>query len=153
MLRLAPDPADTTGGSTRDPGTRSINRFSAGRGGTITLVLRVAWRSLIALLAVGVVTFVSRRFVPDSPTTVGFMYLLAVLLVASTWGFIEAAVAAVAGALCFNYFFFPPVGTLTIADPLNWVALLSFLMTALITSRLSAKAEQRARDAMERQKD
>ena len=112
-----------------------------------------ALRSVMSLLAVGAVTVGGRHIVPDSPTTVGFMYLLVVLIIASTWGFVEAAVAAVAGALCFNYYFFPPLGTLTIADPLNWIALLSFLITALITSRLSAKAEQRARDAMDRQKD
>jgi two-component system, OmpR family, sensor histidine kinase KdpD len=55
--------------------------------------------------------------VPETPTTVGFLYLLAVLVIASTWGFVEAAVAAVAGTLCFNYFFFPPVGTRNIDDP------------------------------------
>ena len=45
----------------------------------------------------------------------------------------------------FNYFFLPPVGTFTIADPQNWVALFAFLAVSLVASNLSAVA--RARDA------
>jgi two-component system, OmpR family, sensor histidine kinase KdpD len=52
-----------------------------------------------------------------------------------------------------NFFFFPPVGTFTIADPQNWVALFSFLATSLIASRLSAMAKRQALEATERQQD
>ena len=45
------------------------------------------------------------------------------------------------------------MGKFTIADPQNWVALFSFLATALITSRLSARVKQQALDAVERQRD
>ncbi len=45
------------------------------------------------------------------------------------------------------------MGTFTIADPQNWVALFSFLATSLIASRLSAKAKARALEAIERQQD
>jgi two-component system sensor histidine kinase KdpD len=62
-------------------------------------------------------------------------------------------VSSILATLTFNYFFFPPVGTFTIADPQNWVALFSFLATSLIASRLSDKAKQRALDAQERQQD
>jgi two-component system sensor histidine kinase KdpD len=68
-------------------------------------------------------------------------------------GFFEAAVSSVAATLPFNFFFLPPIGTFTIADPQNWVALFSFLASALIASRLSTMAKQRALDALERQKD
>jgi two-component system sensor histidine kinase KdpD len=84
---------------------------------------------------------------------VGFAYLLLVLIIASTWGFVEAALASVAATLAFNLFFLPPVGALTIADPQNWVALFSFLATSLIASRLSAKAERRAQEANARRQD
>lgn len=86
-------------------------------------------------------------------TTVSFAYLVLVLLIASTWGFLESASASLAATLAFNFFFLPPVGTLTIADPQNWVALFSFLTTSLVASRLSTIAKQRARDAIERQQD
>ena len=114
---------------------------------------RVATRSLLSLAAVGVVTIVAYRLIPVNATTAGFAYLLVVLMIASTWGFFEASLASVAATLVYNRYFFPPIGTFNIADPQNWVALFSFLVTALIASRLSAKAERRARDAIERQQD
>lgn len=94
-----------------------------------------------------------RSLIEVNATTVAFSYLLLVLLIASTWGFIESACASVVATLAFNFFFLPPVGTFTIADPENWVALFSFLTTALVASRLSTKARQRAKEAIERQQD
>ena len=74
-------------------------------------------------------------------------------MIATTWGFVESLVCSISATLTFNFFFLQPVGTLTIADPQNWVALFSFLTTALIASRLSDKAKRRALDAIERQQD
>jgi len=110
-------------------------------------------RVLVALSGVVLVTYVAYRVIPVNATTVGFAYLLLILIVASTWGFLEAALASVLATLVFNFFFLPPVGTFTIADPQNWVALSSFLATSLIASRLSAKAKTRASEAVERQRD
>ena len=53
--------------------------------------------------------------------------------------------------LCFNYFFLPPIGTFTIADPQNWVALFAFLATSLTASQLSARAKRRTKEAIDRQ--
>jgi two-component system sensor histidine kinase KdpD len=52
--------------------------------------------------------------------------------------------------LCLNYFFLPPVLSLTIADPQNWVALFVFLVTAITASKLSSNARQRADEAQAR---
>ena len=116
-------------------------------------MIRLALRLLASLAGVAAVTFAAYKLVPVNATTVGFAYLLLVLIIASTWGFVEAAVASVAATFAFNFFFLPPVGTLTIADPQNWVALFSFLTTALIASRLSTEAKRRALEAIERQQD
>ncbi|MFZ0864398.1 MAG: ATP-binding protein [Candidatus Sulfotelmatobacter sp.] len=110
-------------------------------------------RVVISLCGVVAVTFVGYKVIPVNATTVGFAYLLVILIVASAWGFLEAALASVLATLVFNFFFLPPVGTFTIADPQNWVALSSFLATSLIASRLSAKAKARASEAVERQTD
>jgi two-component system sensor histidine kinase KdpD len=96
---------------------------------------------------------VAYRVIAVNATTVGFAYLLLVLIIASTWGFLEASVSSVLATLLFNYYFFPPVGTFTIEDPRNWVALFSFLATSLIASRLSTKARLRALEALDRQQD
>jgi len=116
------------------------------------LVQRI-FRLLLSLAGVAAVTFAGYRLIPVNATTIGFAYLLLVLVVASYWGFAEAALTSVAATLTFNFFFLPPVGQFTIADPENWVALFTFLTTALIASRLSAEAKRRALDAIQRQQD
>jgi len=82
-----------------------------------------------------------------SPTTASLALLLAVLCVAAFGRLWMAMAAALAATLCLNFFFLPPVGTFTIADPQNWVALVVFLMVAVIGSQLSATAQSRARGA------
>ncbi len=113
---------------------------------------RIAVRSLLAAASVAAVTAAAYG-ASINPATTGFAYLIVVLAVASAWGFIEALVASLLATLTFNFFFLPPTGTFTIADPKNWVALFSFLATALIAGRLSARAERRTQDALERQRD
>jgi len=110
-------------------------------------------RLLLSLAGVTVITWTGYSLIPVNATTTGFAYLLLVLIIASFWGFLEAAVTSVAATLTFNFFFFPPVGRFTIADAQNWVALFSFLTTALIASRLSAEVKRRALDAVARQQD
>jgi len=117
------------------------------------MLLRRLVRVLVALIGVVLVTFVGYRLIPVNATTVGFAYLLLILIVASTSGFLEAALSSLLATLLFNFFFLPPVGTFTVADPQNWVALFSFLVTSLIASRLSTTAKTRASEAIERQRD
>jgi two-component system, OmpR family, sensor histidine kinase KdpD len=110
-------------------------------------------RLLCSAAGVAIVTLCAYRLIPVNATTIGFAYLVLVLIIASTWGFFEAALASILATLAYNFFFLPPVGTFTIADPQNWVALLSFLSASLIASRLSDKAEQRAKEAVARRQD
>jgi len=112
-----------------------------------------ALRVGISIAGVAAVTWIGHVLVPVNALTIGFAYLLLILLIASTWSFIEALVASCVATLAFNFFFLPPIGTLTIADPQNWVALFAFLGTSLIASRLSARAEARALEAIERERD
>jgi two-component system, OmpR family, sensor histidine kinase KdpD len=86
-------------------------------------------------------------------TTTGFAYVIAVLLIATAWGIAEAVVASVVGMLCFNFYFFQPVKTLTVADPQNWLALFAFLVTAIVASELSARAKRQAKASMHRQRE
>ena len=55
--------------------------------------------------------------------------------------------------LALNFFFMPPIGTFTIADPHNWVALGAFLVVAAVASQLSTTARERERDAVERRNE
>jgi two-component system sensor histidine kinase KdpD len=106
--------------------------------------------------SIGVVALITALYsaiLQVNPTTVALSYLIAILLVATTWGIVEATAASIVAVLCFNFFFLPPVGTFTIADPQNWVAFVAFLATAIIASQLSGRARQREVDAAARQRD
>jgi two-component system, OmpR family, sensor histidine kinase KdpD len=81
-------------------------------------------------------------------TTVALSMLLLVLGAATRWGLAEAIFTSIASVLGFNFFFLPPFGTLTIADPENWVALLAFIVTAVTVSQLSSQAKRRAEEAV-----
>ncbi|MBS1855058.1 MAG: DUF4118 domain-containing protein [Acidobacteria bacterium] len=106
-----------------------------------------------AAAAIAAVTFVEREVLVVNAATAALSYVLAVLAAATWWGLAEAIAASALGMLCFNYFFLPPVGTFTVADPENWVALAAFLLTAIIASQLSTSARRRAEEATRRQRE
>jgi two-component system, OmpR family, sensor histidine kinase KdpD len=110
-------------------------------------------RLAAVLGTIGAITLLCFHLVPVNATTAGFAYLIAILLIATAWGLLEAMVASVTAVLCFNYFFFPPIGTFTIAEPRNWVALFAFLATSIVASQLSARAKRQAQEAMERREE
>ena len=117
--------------------------------------IRRNWISYAASAAgVGAVVALYRLLIPGvNNTTVALTFLLVVLLSASTSGLGPAILASVAGMLCFNYFFLPPMGTFTIQDPQNWIALAAFLVTAIIASHLSSTARSQAQDAEKRRQE
>jgi two-component system sensor histidine kinase KdpD len=105
----------------------------------------------VAVVAAFVATY--RYAVSVSPTTVALTLLLAVLIVSATWGLQYAIFLSVVATLAFNYFFLPPIGHFTIADPQNWVALMAFLATAVVASELSERARREALRATQRRKE
>jgi two-component system sensor histidine kinase KdpD len=123
----------------------------------LTMPRRALTRDVVVLLAsltaVGAMAPLLRT-VPDvSPTTVALVLLLVVLGAATIARLRIAIVMSVIAMLALNFFFLPPVGTFTIADPQNWIALLVFLIVAVIASNLSAAAQKRAREAIARRNE
>ena len=105
----------------------------------------------LALGVVAIVTFTYAYWLHISnPATVSTTFLLVVLVVAATSRLWIAVVTSFAAMLSFNFFFLPPVGTFTIADPHNWVALFAFLAVSLVASNLSAVARARTAEAVGR---
>ncbi len=103
---------------------------------------------LAAVLGAAFVTGVLKLFGEHvNSTTVGFGLLLVVLFVATGWGSRPAVLASLLGVVCFNFFYLPPVGRLTIDAPDNWIALFAFLITAVTAGQLSAHAKRRAEEA------
>jgi two-component system sensor histidine kinase KdpD len=75
------------------------------------------------------------------------VYLLAAVGVGVLGGTVPAAVAAIQGFILANWFFTPPVRTLTIGDPENLFALFAFLLVALVVGYLVGHASRRSAEA------
>jgi two-component system sensor histidine kinase KdpD len=111
-----------------------------------TTVARYA-AALAAVLAITYFYHSTHRF---NATTVAFTYLLAILAASAAWGLWISIFMSLVATFTYNYFFLPPVGTLTIADPQNWVALFTFLVTSILASDLSSRARNQAAEANRR---
>jgi len=110
-------------------------------------------RFLIALAIVLGIAFFYHKVLPVNPTTVALTLLLAILVVSTVWGIAVSLFMSVAAMLTFNYYFLPPIGSFTIADPQNWVALFAFLVVSVLASHLSTHARQQAHDASARRRE
>jgi len=119
----------------------------------VNAATRSVYGYLTAVLSVAAITLVGYRGFHLNPTTLALLYLLGILGISATWGLRQAVFMSVIATLAFNYFFLPPIGTFTIADPENWVALFAFLVTAVAVSELSARARREASSAVERRRE
>ncbi|HTR34806.1 MAG TPA: ATP-binding protein [Bryobacteraceae bacterium] len=116
-------------------------------------VRALALRLALVIAIIAVITAACLRLFHLNATTAGFAYLVAILFISARWGLTEAIVGSIAAVLCFNFFFLPPVGTFTIADPQNWIAFFFFLATSFTASQLAEQVKQRAREATDRQRE
>ncbi|MBL8138495.1 MAG: DUF4118 domain-containing protein [Acidobacteria bacterium] len=107
-------------------------------------------RVAAGLAAVAAVTVVCRWLGVVNAATVSTTFLLVVLVVAATSRLWVAVTVSVVAVLCFNFFFIPPLGTFVVAEPQNWLALISFLAVSLVASNLSAVARARTAEALAR---
>ena len=119
----------------------------ASEGGAQDLSQRLV-RVWISLCGVAMVTFLAYRVIPVNMTTAGFAYLLLVLVFASTWGFLEAAVSSIFAALAFDYFFVPPILGFTPSKSEDWIALLRFAATSRIAGHLSTTVKRRTSEVI-----
>lgn len=103
---------------------------------------------MAGLTAVGLITLIYyRQLLLVKTTTVILTFLLSVLIASTVWGLGVSVFMSLAAMLCVDYFFLPPIGTLNINDPEDWVSLFAFLVTAVIGSELSARARRQAHEA------
>lgn len=107
-------------------------------------------RFAAALGIILAIVFLYEKVFPVNQTAVALTFLLAILAVSTIWGFAVSAFMSVVAMAAFNYFFLPPRGSFTIADPQNWVALFVFLATSLIAGELSTRARQKTEEAERR---
>ena len=115
--------------------------------------LQFVFRYTAVTLAVVLVAWIYRHLIHVNPTTVALTFLLLVLVVSTSWGLRCAIFLALLATLAFNFYFLPPVGTFTISDPQNWVALFAFLATAILAGELSDRARRETANANHRRRD
>src|ERR1700757_63848 len=108
---------------------------------------------VVSLVILAGIIFFYRHVLHVNQTTVALSFLLAILAVSAVWGMAVSVFMSVAAMLAFNYFFLPPVGKLTIADPQNWVALFAFLVTSITGSKLSSRIRKEADEAHQRRRE
>ncbi|MBV9626758.1 MAG: DUF4118 domain-containing protein [Xanthobacteraceae bacterium] len=101
----------------------------------------------LALLATLVLLGLANRF--PRINLVSIVYLVPVIVAATRWGLLAAVIAALAGALAADFFFYPPIFSLQIHDPQNLADLAVFIIAAVVTSNLAGRLKQE-RDRLDR---
>jgi two-component system sensor histidine kinase KdpD len=106
----------------------------------------LAWFAVLAAVTAGMAAFRNRL----NEAHITLAYLLVVQGGSARGGRPLGIALAAAAFLCFDLFFLPPFGTLTIQDPLNWLVLVAFLGTSILSAQLLYRAQAEADAARER---
>src|SRR5262245_49736901 len=106
---------------------------------------------LYATVAVAIALVVGESLTWLTPIpNLSMVFLLAVLVTAMSFGIWPAIFASVLSFLAYNYFFIPPLYTFTIAEPYELLALVIFLVVAVVSSAMAGRVREQARIAANR---
>ena len=108
--------------------------------GTVRVILAVL---AVAFATIGLLPLRARI----NTATVALVQLLVVVLVATSLRRRAAITASILAALSFNFFFLPPYYTLSIYEVQDWIAMLVFLVVAVMVGHLSAMSNRRRAEA------
>jgi len=78
------------------------------------------------------------------------IFMLAVLFAAMNFGIWPAVYASILSFAVYNFFFIPPLYTFTIAEPYELLALIIFLVVAVVSSAMAGRVREQARIAANR---
>jgi len=110
----------------------------------ITRSWSVAQRYTFSMVSIALTTLLLTQLPNLHEANIALVYLLVVLISATMIGLGPALLASVLAFLTFNYFFVPPLHTLTVSASQDVVRLLTFLAVAIVTSSLAARARDQA---------
>jgi two-component system sensor histidine kinase KdpD len=105
-------------------------------------------KTLAGFCLLAVVTLVCQKTQP-LPDTTAFLLLLCILSIATLGDMLVAIVLSLVADLAYLWFL-PPNNSFIIDGVSSWIALAAFLLTAMIGSQLSVRAQRRAREAEDR---
>lgn len=86
------------------------------------------------------------------PDTTAFLLLICILAIATLGDMLVAIVLSLIAEAAYSWFL-PPANSFAIEGVGSWVALATFLATAVIGSQLSVRAQRRAREAEDRSQE
>ena len=109
-------------------------------------VLRGVGQCLAAFAVIALMTYIGFTLRASS-LTMGCLYLLFVVVVATYSSFWQATFVSILAASLLDYFFIPPVFSFLILDTSAGIAVATFEAAAIIVSRLSDKQLRSAKDA------
>jgi len=109
----------------------------------ISRIWRSVFRTVVGCLLIGVITFVCYRLQLNLSVT-GFVFLIAVVLLSLAGSFASCFVVSVVAVLCLDFFFTPPLFSFEVTNPLDILALISFLNTGLVITRLTTRVRREA---------
>jgi two-component system sensor histidine kinase KdpD len=89
----------------------------------------------------------------QNAASVGFLYLVFVVLAAVYGGFWQATLVSIVSVGVLDYFFNAPIFSFSVDKAADWVELGAFELTALVITQLSNRAELRAREADRERRD
>ena len=110
----------------------------------LVATLALVWVATVALVVINY--FVQLNFVP-------LIYMVPVVVAATQWGILVGIVAAVAGTMAADFFFYPPLYTFWLSNPQDAVDLTLFLLVAIITSNLAARLKREAETTKRRARE
>jgi len=100
-------------------------------------------RTVLGCVLIGLITFVCYRLQLNLSVT-GFAFLIVIVLQSLVGNFVSSAVVSVVAVLCLDFFFTPPQFSFEVTNPLDILALVSFLTTGLAITRLTTRVRREA---------
>ncbi|MBZ5612045.1 MAG: DUF4118 domain-containing protein [Acidobacteriia bacterium] len=111
---------------------------------------RALWRcarnSAAGIWAIGLLTFAGWQL-HISALLVSCLYLVTVTLLSLTGDFPAVVIVSVAAFACLDYFFLDPLYSLRVSGPTDVVTLITWVVTALVITRLVSKVRAEAQDS------
>ncbi|GII91206.1 sensor histidine kinase [Sinosporangium siamense] len=125
-----------------------VSRRSRSRSRAVLTRTRLQAGWALAALAQPALTAALYRFREDAGLPVEILlFLLVVVIVSLVGGMWPAVTAAVFGFLLLNYYFTPPLDQFTVSDPQNLLALIVYVLIAVMVSAVVDLAARRTREA------
>ena len=102
---------------------------------------------LISAAGLGAAALIKPHFGIEN---VDLVFLTAVVVVAVRYGLWPSLLTSLIASLAYNFFFLPPIYTLTITDPTNIIAFFFFMLIAILVSNVAARVRVQADTAIGR---